>query len=100
MFFVVCQLCIRQEVDSTVNALYTLDMAEDAAMTKVHARFKESGMTLDELGQKMGYPAETARQSVWQFLKTEDPRISVLRRFARAMGIPITELVTERRKGK
>ena len=68
-------------------------MAEDVAMTKVHARFKESGMTLDELGQKMGYPAGTARQSVWQFQRTSDPRISVLRRFAKAMGIGVAELI-------
>jgi hypothetical protein len=45
----------------------------------------------------MGYPEVTARQSAWQIMKTTDPRMSVLRRFADAMGISLNELG---RKGK
>jgi hypothetical protein len=36
----------------------------------------------------MGYPPETARQFAWQFMKTGDPR-----RFAKAMGINVKELL-------
>jgi transcriptional regulator with XRE-family HTH domain len=51
-------------------------------------------MTLDELGQRMGYPRATARKSAWQFLQeTNDPRISMLRKFARAMKISLSDLV-------
>ena len=64
-------------------------------MAKVRSRFAGSGLTLDELGRRMGYPAATARQSAWQFMQAGDPRISMLRRFARAMGMPVEELVAE-----
>jgi transcriptional regulator with XRE-family HTH domain len=61
-------------------------------MAKVRAWFEASGLSLHDLGLKMGYPAETARQSAWQFMKSSDPRISMLRRFAQAAGLPIEEL--------
>ena len=67
-------------------------------MAKVRRLFEKSGLTLDQLGQKMGYAAGIARQSAFQFMKAGDPRISMLRRFAKAMGIPLEELVAEGRK--
>jgi transcriptional regulator with XRE-family HTH domain len=72
--------------------------APDPAMKKVQALFEKSGKTLEQLGLDMGYPQETARQSAWQFMKTNDPRLSMLRRFARAMGLSVEELVRERKK--
>jgi hypothetical protein len=55
---------------------------------------EKSGLSLHELGLKMGYLKETARQSAWQSIqKTEDPRVSVLRRFAKAMGVSVKDLV-------
>ena len=66
----------------------------DRAVKKAQAIFDKSGKSLDELGIAMGYPAATARQSVWQFFnKTTDPRLSTLRRFAKAMGIPVKKLI-------
>jgi transcriptional regulator with XRE-family HTH domain len=74
---------------------------EDPSMQKVAQMFEASGKTLEQLGQEMGYPVESARKSAWQFLKkTGDPRISMLRRFAQAMGISIEELVSEKKKRK
>jgi transcriptional regulator with XRE-family HTH domain len=70
---------------------------EDSAMAYARDRFEKSGLSLHELGIKMGYPEESARKSVWQFLKTSDPRISMLRRFAEAIGLPIEELVAEKK---
>jgi transcriptional regulator with XRE-family HTH domain len=68
--------------------------SEDAVMTKVRAIFKESGLSLHDLGVKMEYPPESARKSAWQFIqKTDDPRISMLTRFAKAMGIPLKNLL-------
>jgi hypothetical protein len=70
------------------------DMA-DAVMKRVHEVFETSRMTLDELGQKMGYPKETARKSAWQFLRqTNDPRLSMLRKFATAAGVSLRDLVS------
>ena len=51
-------------------------------------------MSLDELGRKMGYPEESARKSAWQFIqKTNDPRLSMLRKFAAAVGVPVKSLL-------
>jgi transcriptional regulator with XRE-family HTH domain len=73
---------------------------EDQTMANVRAHFEASGLSLHDLGMKMGYPEKTARMSAWQFMsKTDDPRISMLKKFARAMGVPVEELVAERKKG-
>jgi transcriptional regulator with XRE-family HTH domain len=73
----------------------------DPALLKARKLFEKSGMTLDRLGELMGYPADSARKSAWQFLhQTKDPRLSMLRRFAVALEIPIEELVAEKRKGR
>jgi transcriptional regulator with XRE-family HTH domain len=70
---------------------------EDPVMAKVRALFKQTGLTLHEMGLKMGYPPETARQSVYQLVRVSDPHISVLRKFAEAVGITIEELVGKTR---
>jgi transcriptional regulator with XRE-family HTH domain len=71
---------------------------DDDPMARVRTLFKGSGLSLVELGRLMGYPEETARQSAWQFMKTNDPRMSMLRKFADAMGVPFDEVTTRRRR--
>jgi hypothetical protein len=66
---------------------------EDPVMQIVRKVFAESGMTYQVLGEKMGHPPGTARQSVAQFLKCGDPQISTLRRFAAAVGVPLNRLL-------
>jgi hypothetical protein len=44
---------------------------------------------------EMGYAAPSARKSASQFLRSHDPSISVLRRFAKAAGVPLGQLVRE-----
>jgi transcriptional regulator with XRE-family HTH domain len=62
-------------------------------MVRVRSLFERSGMTLDELGQKMGYSGDMARKSAWQFLnKTHDHRVSMLRKFAGAIGVEVVAL--------
>lgn len=63
-----------------------------AIMDRIRARHEASGMTLHELGLRMGYPQESARKSAWQFMKTEDPRVSMLERFAKAAEIDVRDL--------
>ena len=64
------------------------------AMSRARSLFQKSGMSLEELGQKMGYEGDTARKAAWQFLnKTVDPRLSMLQRFAEALGITVADLV-------
>ena len=62
-------------------------------MGLVRDHFKRSELTLHDLGLKMGFAPEIARQSAWQFMKGNDPRLSSLRRFAKALGIPIRKLI-------
>ena len=69
------------------------ERVNDPVMQAVRKRFDDSGMTQQELGEKMGYAPETARQAVSQFLKSGDPQISMLRRFAEAMGISVKALL-------
>jgi hypothetical protein len=66
---------------------------DDLAMKKVRVLFKKSGLSLHDLGLKMGYAPESARQCAFQFMKTNDPRISMLRRVAEALGVGVKELV-------
>jgi transcriptional regulator with XRE-family HTH domain len=85
-----------------VNTVYTRGMAdklEDPVMAEVRAWFEASGLSLLDLGLKMGYPPETARQSAWQFMKSGDPRISMLRKFAAAAEMPVEELVNKKKRG-
>lgn len=63
-------------------------------MRKAVTIFAASGKSLDQLGTDMGYKGEVARKAAWQFLnKTADPRLSMLRRFAKAMGVAIADLL-------
>jgi transcriptional regulator with XRE-family HTH domain len=67
---------------------------EEVVMSRVRARFEASGLTLHDLGLKMGYPEESARKSAWQFMsKTGDPRLSMLHRFAVALEVPLADLI-------
>ena len=89
-------------IDMQVNNVYTDDMAkkkqtDDPVMDKVRALFEKSGLSLHDLGIKMECSPETARQSVWQFMRTSDPHISLLRRFAKAMDIPLADLIDEKK---
>jgi transcriptional regulator with XRE-family HTH domain len=62
-------------------------------MERARTLFERSGLSLDELGKRMGYSGDTARKAAWQFLnKTTDPRLSMLQRFAEALHAPLVEL--------
>jgi transcriptional regulator with XRE-family HTH domain len=66
---------------------------DDPVMAAVRERFEKSELTQQELGERMGYAPTTARQAVSQFLKSGDPQISMLRRFAKAIGISVKSLL-------
>jgi transcriptional regulator with XRE-family HTH domain len=76
-----------------------MDELPDRVILRARELFAQSGLTLDGLGQRMGYARGAARKSAWQFLnKTADPRLSMLRKFALAVGVPITELFPQEKK--
>lgn len=63
-------------------------------MSKVKKKFEDSGLSLEALGQQMGYEEGTARRAAWQFLnRTTDPRLSMLMRFADALGVDLKDIV-------
>ena len=69
---------------------------DDAAMRRIKekwAELQEKGWTQQRLGEEMGYPKASARKSFNQFLRSKDPTVSVLRRFARAIGVSVSSLV-------
>ncbi|MCA9031721.1 MAG: helix-turn-helix transcriptional regulator [Planctomycetaceae bacterium] len=65
----------------------------DPIMDVVKERLEKSGMTYQQLGEQMGYSPKSARQAVSQFLNSGDPHISMLRKFAKAMGVSLTTLI-------
>jgi len=54
---------------------------------------KKSGLTYQEIGVRMSYPPESARQSVGQFLNSTNPSVAMLKRFAKALGVKPGELL-------
>jgi hypothetical protein len=77
------------------------DKPTDPAIPKARELFKASGKKLDEVGLAMGFKPEVARKSVWQLLnKIDDPKLSTLRKFATAMGVPMSEFFPEIKKGR
>lgn len=66
---------------------------EDPVMARVRAWLEETETSLHDLGIKMDYAPDVARKAVWQFLKSKDPRIGMLRRFAKAADVPLDELI-------
>jgi transcriptional regulator with XRE-family HTH domain len=72
---------------------------EDPTMPRIRDWLEKSGKTLHELGVAMGFPESQARKAVWQFLRSKDPRIGTLRKFAAAVNMPLSELIDEP-KGK
>jgi hypothetical protein len=57
---------------------------------------KAAGMGLTELGRAMGLgDGRLAHAGAHQFLQRRDPRISSVRKFARAVGVSVARLVRE-----
>jgi len=53
----------------------------------------DSGLTYVEIGQRMGHPPESARQSVEQFFRGKNPSLAMLIRFAAAVGVDPRDLI-------
>jgi transcriptional regulator with XRE-family HTH domain len=66
----------------------------DKAIRNARDLFKNADMTLEEFGKAMGLDEKVARKGAWQFLnKVTDPKISTLRRVAKALGVEVRDLV-------
>jgi transcriptional regulator with XRE-family HTH domain len=74
------------------------EQPDDPAMAKVRAIWaekQEAGWTQQKLGEAMGYGVDSARKSISQFLRSKDPQISMLRRFAKAVKVSLATIVKE-----
>jgi len=63
---------------------------------KLRRAAKESGMTQEEIGLRMGFAKDSARKAVSRLLNTEadyDPRLSTLVAFASAIGKDLKKLL-------
>ena len=63
---------------------------------KLRSAAKESGMTQEEIGLRMGFSRDSARKAVSRLLNVEadyDPRLSTLLAFAKAVNRPLMELL-------
>ena len=69
-------------------------MNTDGVMDSIRNAFKRSGMTLNELGEGLGYHGPTATKRAWILLyRTSDPRVSTVLAVAKTLGVKISELV-------
>ena len=69
-------------------------MNADNVMDNIRNAFERSGMTLDRLGEGLGYEGPTARKRAWFLLhRTSDPRISTVLAVARTLGVKMNDLV-------
>ena len=54
-------------------------MNADGVMDNIRNAFERSGMTLNELGEGLGYDGPTGKKRAWFLLyRTSDPRISTV----------------------
>ena len=68
-------------------------MNADSVMDNIRKAFERSAMTLDELGEGLGYEGPTARKRAWFLLhRTSDPRISTVLAVAQTLGVKISDL--------
>ncbi len=69
-------------------------MNADSVMDNIRSAFERSGMTLNELGEGLGYAGPTARKRAWFLLyRTSDPRISTVLAVAQTLGVKTSDLV-------
>ena len=70
------------------------NMNADSVMDNIRNAFERSGMTLNELGEGLGYEGPTAKKRAWFLLyRTADPRISTVLAVAHTLGVKMNDLV-------
>jgi hypothetical protein len=68
-------------------------MHAKTVMDNIRTGFECSGMTLNELGEGLGYQGPTAKKRAWSLLyRTTDPRISTVIAVAQTLGVNLSKL--------
>lgn len=61
---------------------------------KLRETVKDSGLTYQQLGERMGYQGDAAKTLISRLLNTErDPRLSTLIRLSKALNISLYQLL-------
>jgi hypothetical protein len=69
-------------------------MDANRVMDNIRNAFERSQITLNELGEGLGYDGPTAKKRAWFLLyRTSDPRISTVLAVAKTLGVKIGDLV-------
>ena len=69
-------------------------MDAECVMNNIRQAFERSGMTLNQLGEGLGYHGPTAKKRAWQLIhRTTDPRLSTVLAVAETLGVKISDLV-------
>lgn len=69
-------------------------MKANRVMDNIRNAFERSKITLNELGEGLGYDGPTAKKRAWFLLyRTSDPRISTVLAVAKTLGVKIGDLV-------
>ena len=69
-------------------------MSANVVMDNIRTAFERSEITLNELGEGLGYDGPTARKRAWFLLyRTPDPRISTVLAVAETLGVKIEDLI-------
>ena len=64
-----------------------------SVLRKAKRLVQDSGLTYQKIGERMGYPPESARQAAWKFLNGTNPSVAKFIQFAEAMGVEPGELL-------
>ena len=65
----------------------------DGVLDNIPNAFEHSGMTLNELGEGLGYDGPIAKKRAWLLLyRTSDPRIVAVPAVTKALGVKIGDL--------
>jgi transcriptional regulator with XRE-family HTH domain len=68
----------------------------DPVMVRARRLVAASGLSLAELGRRMGAESDAPSAAAWMFLYgTANPTVRTLRRFAAAVGVEVADLFRE-----
>ena len=68
-------------------------MNEQQVLKKMKKLMKKRGLTYQQVGERMGYPKESARQSVNQVLNSKNPTLKMFLKLAEAIGVEPKDLL-------
>ena len=74
---------------------YNADMQGNRSnnLEKARRAVAESGLTHQQIGERMGCPPESARKTVSRFLRSRNPTLAMLLRLAKALGVEPGDLL-------